>query len=135
VPRERLKRWTSATVLSAMHIIRYHARPLASNSLHYCCLANHFDFSQVVLLDDPSSCLDTESRQFMWRTLKKYSPGQTILLTTQCIAEAEHILDRVAFLSHGKIVCCDTPKALKEKYGEGTNNINACFVHNITHMS
>ena len=34
--------------------------------------------------------------------------------------EAEYLGDRIALLSHGKIICYGTPNYLKEQYGKPT---------------
>ena len=42
----------------------------------------------------------------------------TIVIATNRMDEAEYLGDRVALLSHGKIICYGTPNYLKEQYGE-----------------
>jgi ABC-2 type transport system ATP-binding protein len=46
--------------------------------------------------------------------------GQTILLTTHYMEEADQLCDRVAIMDHGKILALDTPAALKQSIGADT---------------
>ena len=41
--------------------------------------------------------------------------GQTILLTTHYMEEADQLCDRVAIMDHGKILALDTPAQLKRR--------------------
>ena len=43
--------------------------------------------------------------------------GQTILLTTHYMEEADQLCDRVAIMDHGRILALDTPAALKRSVG------------------
>lgn len=38
--------------------------------------------SQVILLDEPTSGMDTSARRYIWEMLKNYRSGRIILLTT-----------------------------------------------------
>ena len=46
--------------------------------------------------------------------------GQTILLTTHYMEEADQLCDRVAIMDHGKILALDTPAELKRRIGADT---------------
>ena len=46
--------------------------------------------------------------------------GQTILLTTHYMEEADHLCGRVAIMDHGKILALDTPEELKQTIGADT---------------
>ena len=46
--------------------------------------------------------------------------GQTILLTTHYMEEADQLCDRVAIMDHGKILALDTPEGLKRSVGVDT---------------
>ena len=43
--------------------------------------------------------------------------GQTIVLTTHYMEEADQLCDRVAIIDHGKLLALDTPAALKRSIG------------------
>lgn len=68
----------------------------------------------VIFLDEPTNGLDVQSRNMMWETIKKLADnGTTVFLTTQYLAEAEHLADNVAVLDKGRIVAQDTAGDLK----------------------
>jgi ABC-2 type transport system ATP-binding protein len=75
----------------------------------------------VLFLDEPTAGLDPQSRLALWEILGELNrAGQTILLTTHYMEEAEQLCDRVAIMDHGKILALDTPSALKQSVGADT---------------
>ena len=72
----------------------------------------------VLFLDEPTAGLDPQSRLALWEILRKlHSEGQTILLTTHYMEEADIICDRLAIMDHGHILAINTPKGLKGSVG------------------
>ncbi len=54
--------------------------------------------------------LDPQSRLALWDILGELNAdGQTILLTTHYMEEADQLCERVAIMDHGKILALDTP--------------------------
>jgi ABC-2 type transport system ATP-binding protein len=75
----------------------------------------------VLFLDEPSAGLDPQSRLALWDILGELNAdGQTILLTTHYMEEADKLCDRVAIMDHGRILALDTPAALKQSIGADT---------------
>jgi ABC-2 type transport system ATP-binding protein len=73
---------------------------------------------QVLFLDEPTAGLDPQSRIALWELLGElHAAGQTILLTTHYMEEADHLCHRVAIMDHGKILALDTPAGLKRSLG------------------
>jgi ABC-2 type transport system ATP-binding protein len=59
---------------------------------------------RLVVLDEPSTGLDPESRQRVWALIEDLaSGGTTVLLTTHYLEEAEALADRVAIMHGGRI--------------------------------
>lgn len=76
---------------------------------------------RLLFLDEPTRGLDPASaRDLRDLVLELSKSGTTIFLTTHYMEEADELCGRVAFLSEGKIVAMDTPRALKLRYGERT---------------
>jgi len=74
----------------------------------------------IVFLDEPTTGLDPESRNMMWDTIRSLADsGKSILLTTQYLEEADRLADKIAILSHGRIVAEGTPQALKSVLPHG----------------
>lgn len=79
---------------------------------------------EVLFLDEPTAGLDPASAHEVRALIKDLSrSGTTIFLTTHYMEEADELSDRVAFLSHGKIVALDTPRELKLRYGQRTASV------------
>ena len=75
----------------------------------------------VLFLDEPTAGLDPQSRLALWEILGELNrEGQTILLTTHYMEEADKLCGRVAIMDHGKILALDTPAALKSSVGADT---------------
>jgi ABC-2 type transport system ATP-binding protein len=75
----------------------------------------------VLFLDEPTAGLDPQSRLALWEILGELNEaGQTILLTTHYMEEADELCDRLAIMDHGKILALDTPAALKKSVGVDT---------------
>jgi ABC-2 type transport system ATP-binding protein len=74
----------------------------------------------VLFLDEPTAGLDPQSRLALWEIVRQlHAEGQTILLTTHYMEEADRHCDRVAVIDHGRILALDTPAALKQAAVEG----------------
>jgi len=72
----------------------------------------------VLFLDEPTAGLDPQSCLALWEILGKlHAEGQTILLTTHYMEEADSVCDRIAIMDHGRILAMDTPKNLKKLVG------------------
>jgi ABC-2 type transport system ATP-binding protein len=75
----------------------------------------------VLFLDEPTAGLDPQSRLALWEILGELNrEGQTILLTTHYMEEADELCSRVAIMDHGKILALDTPAELKRSVGADT---------------
>jgi ABC-2 type transport system ATP-binding protein len=76
---------------------------------------------RILFLDEPTAGLDPQSRLALWEILAGlHSVGQTILLTTHYMEEADELCDRVAIMDHGRILALDTPAGLKRSLGADT---------------
>lgn len=68
---------------------------------------------QLVLLDEPTTGLDPQSRRQLWERMEHFrNNGHAVLLTTHSMEEAEAVCDRIAIIDHGRIIAIDTPEAL-----------------------
>jgi len=80
-----------------------------------------FHRPSVLFLDEPTAGLDPQSRLALWDLLGElHREGQTILLTTHYMEEADQLCERVAIMDHGRILALDTPAALKQTIGADT---------------
>ncbi|MDO9629962.1 MAG: ABC transporter ATP-binding protein [Acholeplasmataceae bacterium] len=76
-----------------------------------------FSNPEILLLDEPTTGLDPETRQVVWKVIDdlKNNHQMTIFLTTHYMEEASNA-DHVVIINKGKIVAEGTPAALKQKY-------------------
>jgi ABC-2 type transport system ATP-binding protein len=71
----------------------------------------------VIFLDEPTTGLDPQARQEVWRTIHQLADsGKTILLTTQYLEEAEQLSHRIAILHEGTIIAEGTLDDLKKLF-------------------
>jgi ABC-2 type transport system ATP-binding protein len=76
---------------------------------------------QLLLLDEPTTGLDPQSRAYLWEEIKKLkTEGITIFLTTHYMDEADKLCDRIAIIDNGEIIVTGTPDELKSSIGGDT---------------
>ena len=70
---------------------------------------------ELVILDEPTTGLDPESRRAVWRLVSELRDGgATVLLTTHYLEEAETLADRLEIMHAGRIVRSGTPTEIAE---------------------
>ena len=75
---------------------------------------------RVIFLDEPTTGLDPRGRRAMWQIIRDLvGRGITIFLTTQDLAEADQLADRIGLLENGKIVADGTAAELKRRIPGG----------------
>ncbi len=68
---------------------------------------------EVVFLDEPTAGMDPHARATTWQLVRDLRDrGVTVLLTTHAMDEAEHLCDRVAIVTGGKLAALGTPAEL-----------------------
>lgn len=69
---------------------------------------------EFVVLDEPTTGLDLESRRRVWDHIAAYAEcGGTLLLTTHYMEESERLASRILLLDRGRIVRDATPAMLR----------------------
>jgi len=76
---------------------------------------------EIVFLDEPTTGLDPQARRNLWDVINRLQKrGETVLLTTHYMEEAETLCDRVAVVDHGKIIALDSPESLIRQHFKDT---------------
>ena len=75
----------------------------------------------MIVLDEPTSGMDTQARQHLWEMLKDYrsKKERLIILTTHFMEEAEYLGNRIGIMGDGKMITCGKSHFLKNMYGAG----------------
>ena len=81
---------------------------------------------QILFLDEPTLGLDVLARRELWNIIKKLKKSITIILTSHYLEEIEHLCDRVAILSKGKLLRTGTIEQIKQQ--TNANNFEDAFV-------
>jgi ABC-2 type transport system ATP-binding protein len=72
----------------------------------------------AVLLDEPTTGLDVETRHRVWDVVRTHADGgRTVLLTTHHLEEAEALASRVVVISGGATLAEGSPREVKERVG------------------
>jgi ABC-2 type transport system ATP-binding protein len=70
---------------------------------------------EVVFLDEPTAGMDPHARATTWQLVRDLRDrGVTVLLTTHAMDEAEHLCDRVAIVTGGKLAALGSPAELTQ---------------------
>jgi ABC-2 type transport system ATP-binding protein len=73
---------------------------------------------RLLLLDEPTTGLDPQSRNDVWSFIRELvADGTTVLLTTQYLDEADNLADHIVVIDHGKVIANGTPRELKARMG------------------
>lgn len=70
---------------------------------------------KLLFLDEPTLGLDVIARRELWNILSQLKGKITIILTSHYLEEIEHLCDRVAILSNGKLLEFGTVEEINKK--------------------
>ena len=75
----------------------------------------------ILFLDEPTAGLDPQSRIGLWEIVGAlHETGQTVVLTTHNMEEADQLCDRIGIMDRGRILSLGTPAELKQSVGADT---------------
>ncbi|MBS0214072.1 MAG: ABC transporter ATP-binding protein [Proteobacteria bacterium] len=74
---------------------------------------------EILFLDEPTTGLDIEAREVMWKTIRTLvADGCAIVLTTHYLEEAEALADRVCMMARGKVVAEGSVAAIRARVAQ-----------------
>jgi ABC-2 type transport system ATP-binding protein len=80
----------------------------------------------LVVLDEPTTGLDVESRRRFWDVIADLAAtGTTVLFATHLLDEADALAKRVVVVARGRIVADGTPAEVKSRSGGKTIRVRA----------
>lgn len=75
----------------------------------------------VLIFDEPTADIDPALRRRIWDLISaRAGAGAAVVLVTHDVAEAEHVLDRVAILHRGRVAAAGKPAELKANLAHRT---------------
>lgn len=99
--------------------------------LALCCALIHKP--KVLFLDEPTTGVDSVSRQEFWEMLKRLKEkGITILVSTPYMDEAS-LCDRVALIEKGKIMSINTPEAIVNDFEKPLYAVKSDKIYQLIH--
>jgi len=73
---------------------------------------------KLLLLDEPTTGLDPQSRIDLWDAIRSLvDEGTDVLLTTQYLDEADRLASHMVVINHGTAIAAGTPAELKQSAG------------------
>jgi ABC-2 type transport system ATP-binding protein len=74
--------------------------------------------SDLIVLDEPTTAMDVESRQMFWANMHtEVAEGHTLLFATHYLEEADQAADRILVINKGRLLADGTPAEIKERAG------------------
>ena len=81
---------------------------------------------ELVVLDEPTTGLDVESRRHFWDVVTELAArGTTVLFATHLLEEADALATRIVVINHGQLVRDGTPAQVKAQAGGKTIRVRA----------
>ena len=74
----------------------------------------------ILFLDEPTLGLDVIARSELWDIISSLKGDVTVVLTTHYMEEAEALSDRIAIMSNGRLLLCDTTENIKKLTGKAS---------------
>jgi ABC-2 type transport system ATP-binding protein len=73
---------------------------------------------EVILFDEPTLGVDVQGRHVLWDHIKtQQAEGKTFIISTNDMAEAEALCERLVIIDQGKVIALDTLENLKSDLG------------------
>ena len=74
--------------------------------------------SDLIVLDEPTTAMDVESRQRFWTNMHaEVAEGRTLLFATHYLEEADQAADRILVINKGRLLADGTPAEIKQRAG------------------
>jgi ABC-type multidrug transport system ATPase subunit len=73
---------------------------------------------EIILFDEPTLGVDVQGRHALWEHVKaQQAQGKTFVVSTNDMAEADALCDRLVIIDHGRAIALDAPERLKAALG------------------
>ncbi len=91
------------------------------NKRKLCFAISMMNKLKILLLDEPSTGVDPESRRIIWKNILdlKLTHKYNMILSTHSMEEAEVLCDNFSWLKDGQFECIGNPEKLKIVFSTG----------------
>jgi ABC-2 type transport system ATP-binding protein len=72
---------------------------------------------ELVVLDEPTTGLDVESRRRLWSVVRESARDRSVLFTTHYLEEAEALATRILVIDHGRLLFDGNVDAIRARFG------------------
>jgi ABC-2 type transport system ATP-binding protein len=73
---------------------------------------------EIILFDEPTLGVDVQGRYVLWEHIQEQrAEGKTFIVSTNDMAEADALCDRLVIIDHGAAIALDSPENLKAALG------------------
>lgn len=73
----------------------------------------------IILFDEPTTGVDVQGKHVIWEHIRtQRERGKTFIFSTNDMAEAEALCDRLVIIDHGTTIALDTSENLKSRLGQ-----------------
>ena len=73
----------------------------------------------ILFLDEPTTGLDLEARETLWKTIRQLAAGGcAVVLTTHYLEEAEALADQVSVLARGRIIAAGSVAQIRARVSQ-----------------
>jgi ABC-type multidrug transport system ATPase subunit len=73
---------------------------------------------EIIFFDEPTVGVDVQGKHVLWEHIKQQKElGKTFIISTNDMAEAEVLCDRLVIIDHGTTIALDTPENLRSELG------------------
>ena len=77
--------------------------------------------NKIILLDEPTSDVNRETRDLICNFLKKNKKDKIIIFTTHSLEETDFLADKIGIIKDGKMICSGTTTFIKDIYSNSFN--------------
>jgi ABC-2 type transport system ATP-binding protein len=89
---------------------------------------------KILILDEPTSGVDVQSRSMIIDYLKSYArQGNTVLYTSHLLDEAQQLCSYIGIIDHGRMVIQGQPEQLISDLGN-SSRLDDLFIHYTGHQ-
>jgi ABC-2 type transport system ATP-binding protein len=91
---------------------------------------------RLLLLDEPTTGLDPQSRIELWDLIRALvSSGTDVLLTTQYLEEADRLASQIVIIDDGRVIAAGTPAELKSRAGGDVIEVHAPAAEDLARLA